>query len=85
MTQERDPYQAGRFIPQTTRNCPVPELTEAAQKVIAMADKMRPRWAACDLKHLEAEHELHAIGPEPDLVRAAALAIILLERGEANG
>jgi hypothetical protein len=54
------------------------------EQIIAMADKLRPHWSTCALVHLEAEYKV-AIGPEPDLVRAAALAIILLERAQANG
>lgn len=63
----------------------MPELTPSAQNVLALADKLRPHWSTCAREHAEAEHEMCAIGPEPDLTRAAALAIILLERGEANG
>lgn len=62
-----------------------PNITPAVVKVIAMADKMRAHWLHTSIDHLEAEHEAAAIGPDPDLVRAAALAIILLERGGANG
>ena len=54
------------------------------EQITAMADKLRPHWGSTPLDHLEAEHELHAIGPKPDLVRAAALAVIMLER-QANG
>lgn len=55
---------------------PLPPL----ERIAALADKMRPHWSQCAIDHLEAELETAAIGPDPDLARAGALVLIMMER-----
>lgn len=60
----------------------MPDQTALSQ-IAEMANRMRPHWAKAEKAAIEAELELAAIGPEPDLVRAGALVVIMLERGAA--
>lgn len=53
------------------------------EQIAALADRMRPHWSKTAVEHLEAELETAAIGPEPDLVRAGALVVIMMERKAA--